>query len=156
VEQREAPKREPRREQLITDNFGLVYSCASKLKPKSKHRDLVEDLHGEGFKALIRAADGFDFDHGGEFSTYAVVWFVVWVVVWVVLLPLGCLALSVSLWVLFWRHYALLRPRSVWLGDYSTRRAVWHREIRRGYRTGSLQCPCRASWLTSPACQAYD
>lgn len=65
------PKRDPRREALISDNFGLVYALANQLKPKSRHRDLVEDLQGEGFKALVAAADGFDFDRGVEFSTYA-------------------------------------------------------------------------------------
>lgn len=58
------------RDNLVLANQGLVYDQASKLKPKSRHRDFVEDLQGEGFRALVRAADLYD-SSLGEFSTYA-------------------------------------------------------------------------------------
>ena len=67
--QRNSP-REPWREELITNNMGLVYDCAKKFA-NGKWRSHFEDLQGEGFKALTKAADAFDTARGNKFSTYA-------------------------------------------------------------------------------------
>jgi len=70
----EKPKREVWREALIVDNRGLVCDAAKQFRghPVSRLREDIEDLCGEGYKALIKAADTFDKSKGIEFSTYAV------------------------------------------------------------------------------------
>ena len=57
------------REKLITENMGLVHSCASRFKGKGVGYD---DLFQAGCVGLIKAADGFEADRGFAFSTYAV------------------------------------------------------------------------------------
>lgn len=57
------------REKLITENMGLVHSCASRFKGKGVEYD---DLFQAGCVGLIKAADGFEADRGFAFSTYAV------------------------------------------------------------------------------------
>lgn len=57
------------REKLIRDNFGLVHSCAHKLKGRGIEYD---DLFQAGCIGLIKAADNFDESRGLRFSTYAV------------------------------------------------------------------------------------
>ena len=57
------------REKMITENMGLVHSCAAKFKGKGIEYD---DLFQAGCVGLIKAADGFDPDRGFAFSTYAV------------------------------------------------------------------------------------
>ncbi|MBQ5825546.1 MAG: sigma-70 family RNA polymerase sigma factor [Clostridia bacterium] len=54
---------------MITENMGLVHSCAAKFKGKGIEYD---DLFQAGCVGLIKAADGFDPDRGFAFSTYAV------------------------------------------------------------------------------------
>lgn len=58
-----------RREKLITENMGLVHSCASKFKGKGVDYD---DLFQAGCVGLVKAADAFDESRGFAFSTYAV------------------------------------------------------------------------------------
>lgn len=58
-----------KREKMITENMGLVHSCAAKFKGKGVEYD---DLFQAGCVGLIKAADGFDADRGFAFSTYAV------------------------------------------------------------------------------------
>lgn len=57
------------REKLITENMGLVHSCAGKFKGKGVEYD---DLFQAGCVGLIKAADGYDESRGFQFSTYAV------------------------------------------------------------------------------------
>lgn len=57
------------RETIISDNIGLVHSCANKFRGKGVEYD---DLFQAGCVGLIKAADGFDKDKGFAFSTYAV------------------------------------------------------------------------------------
>ncbi len=57
------------REKLITENMGLVHSCATRFKGKGVEYD---DLFQAGCVGLIKAADGFEADRGFAFSTYAV------------------------------------------------------------------------------------
>ncbi len=57
------------REKLITENMGLVHSCAARFKGKGVEYD---DLFQAGCVGLIKAADGFEADRGFAFSTYAV------------------------------------------------------------------------------------
>lgn len=57
------------RDKLITENMGLVHSCAGRFKGKGIEYD---DLFQAGCVGLVKAADGFDADRGFAFSTYAV------------------------------------------------------------------------------------
>lgn len=57
------------REKLITENMGLVHSCAGKFKGKGVEYD---DLFQAGCVGLVKAADGFEAERGFAFSTYAV------------------------------------------------------------------------------------
>lgn len=54
---------------LITENIGLVHSCANRFKGRGVE---YEDLFQAGCVGLIKAAAGFDPDKGFKFSTYAV------------------------------------------------------------------------------------
>lgn len=54
---------------LITENMGLVHSCANRFKGRGVE---YEDLFQAGCVGLIKAAAGFDPDKGFRFSTYAV------------------------------------------------------------------------------------
>lgn len=54
---------------LITENIGLVHSCANRFKGRGVE---YEDLFQAGCVGLIKAASGFDPDKGFRFSTYAV------------------------------------------------------------------------------------
>ena len=57
------------RESLISDNLGLVHSCANRFRGRGVEYD---DLFQAGCVGLIKAADGFDPSRGFAFSTYAV------------------------------------------------------------------------------------
>lgn len=57
------------RDELITNNLGLVGSCASRFLGKGIE---YEDLYSAGCIGLIHAADRFDESLGFAFSTYAV------------------------------------------------------------------------------------
>jgi RNA polymerase sporulation-specific sigma factor len=57
------------REKLISENLGLVHSCANRFKNRGIEYD---DLFQAGCVGLIKAADGFDDTLGFQFSTYAV------------------------------------------------------------------------------------
>lgn len=57
------------REKLISDNLGLVHSCANRFKNRGIEYD---DLFQAGCVGLIKAADGFNDELGFQFSTYAV------------------------------------------------------------------------------------
>lgn len=63
------PTETAHREKLITENMGLVHSCAAKFKGKGVEYD---DLFQAGCVGLVKAADGFDAARGFAFSTYAV------------------------------------------------------------------------------------
>ena len=54
---------------LITENIGLVHSCANRFKGRGVE---YEDLFQAGCVGLIKAASGFDAEKGFRFSTYAV------------------------------------------------------------------------------------
>ena len=54
---------------LVTENIGLVHSCANRVKGRGVE---YEDLFQAGCVGLIKAAAGFDPDKGFKFSTYAV------------------------------------------------------------------------------------
>ncbi len=54
---------------LITENIGLVHSCANRFKGRGVE---YEDLFQAGCVGLIKAAAGFDPEKGFKFSTYAV------------------------------------------------------------------------------------
>lgn len=58
-----------KREKRISDNLGLVHSCAQRFKNRGVE---YEDLFQAGCVGLIKAADGFDESLGFVFSTYAV------------------------------------------------------------------------------------
>ena len=58
-----------RREELISDNLGLVHACANRFRNKGIEYD---DLFSAGCLGLVKAADGFDESRGFAFSTYAV------------------------------------------------------------------------------------
>lgn len=62
-------KKASKREKLINDNYGLVHSCANKLRNKGVE---YEDLFQAGCVGLVKAADNFDESRGFAFSTYAV------------------------------------------------------------------------------------
>jgi RNA polymerase sporulation-specific sigma factor len=57
------------REDMISNNIGLVHACAGKLRGRGIEYD---DLFQAGCMGLVKAADGFDWDRGVRFSTYAV------------------------------------------------------------------------------------
>lgn len=57
------------REKLISENLGLVHSCANRFKNRGIEYD---DLFQAGCVGLIKAADGFNNSLGFQFSTYAV------------------------------------------------------------------------------------
>lgn len=57
------------RQEMITNNIGLVHSCAARLKGRGVEYD---DLFQAGCMGLVKAADAFDHDRGVRFSTYAV------------------------------------------------------------------------------------
>ena len=61
--------KEMTRDERISSNMGLVYSCANRFKGRGID---YEDICGAGFIALIKAVDGFDEERGLQFSTYAV------------------------------------------------------------------------------------
>ncbi len=63
------PVKTDEREKLITENMGLVHSCAGRFKGKGVEYD---DLFQAGCVGLVKAADGFDPGRGFAFSTYAV------------------------------------------------------------------------------------
>lgn len=54
---------------LITENIGLVHSCANRFRGRGVE---YEDLFQAGCVGLVKAASGFDPDKGFRFSTYAV------------------------------------------------------------------------------------
>lgn len=58
-----------KRDDLITNNFGLVHACANKFRGRGVEYD---DLYQAGCIGLIKAADNFDEGRGFAFSTYAV------------------------------------------------------------------------------------
>ncbi len=57
------------REQRVSEHFGLVHSCAQRLKGRGIE---YEDLYQAGCLGLVKAVDGFDDSRGLKFSTYAV------------------------------------------------------------------------------------
>lgn len=57
------------RDELITNNMGLVHACANKFRGRGVEYD---DLYQAGCVGLIKAADNFDAERGFAFSTYAV------------------------------------------------------------------------------------
>lgn len=57
------------RDELISNNLGLVHSCANKFRNRGIEYD---DLYSAGCLGLVKAADGFDKTLGYRFSTYAV------------------------------------------------------------------------------------
>ena len=58
-----------RREAFITQNLGLVHSCAGRFRGRGIEYD---DLYSAGCMGLVKAYDGFDESRGVCFSTYAV------------------------------------------------------------------------------------
>ena len=57
------------RDILITENLGLVHSCAHRFSGKGIE---YEDLFQAGCMGLVKAFDAFDTERGVRFSTYAV------------------------------------------------------------------------------------
>lgn len=57
------------RELLITENMGLVHSCAHRFSGRGIE---YEDLFQAGCMGLVKAFDAFDTERGVRFSTYAV------------------------------------------------------------------------------------
>ena len=57
------------RQNLISDNLGLVHACANKFRGRGIEYD---DLFQAGCVGLVKAADNFDSGRGFAFSTYAV------------------------------------------------------------------------------------
>ncbi|MBQ2302562.1 MAG: sigma-70 family RNA polymerase sigma factor, partial [Oscillospiraceae bacterium] len=57
------------REILITENLGLVHSCAHRFTGRGIE---YEDLFQAGCMGLVKAFDAFDRERGVRFSTYAV------------------------------------------------------------------------------------
>ena len=57
------------REKTISENIGLVHSCAKRFKGRGIEYD---DLFGAGCLGLVKAVDKFDVSKGFMFSTYAV------------------------------------------------------------------------------------
>ena len=54
------------RDELISNNLGLVHSCANKFRNRGIEYD---DLYSAGCLGLVKAADGFDETLGYRFST---------------------------------------------------------------------------------------
>ena len=61
--------KKPGRSELISENYGLVHSCANRFRGRGVDYD---DLFQAGCIGLIKAADNFDVGRGFAFSTYAV------------------------------------------------------------------------------------
>lgn len=57
------------RDELVTNNLGLVHSCANRFRSKGIEYD---DLYSAGCLGLVKAANGFNPELGFAFSTYAV------------------------------------------------------------------------------------
>lgn len=57
------------REQLITENAGLIWSVARRFIGRGTETD---DLYQLGCLGFLKAVDGFDLEFGTQFSTYAV------------------------------------------------------------------------------------
>lgn len=57
------------REQAISENLGLVHSCANRFRGRGIEYD---DLFQAGCMGLVKAYDAFDAERGVKFSTYAV------------------------------------------------------------------------------------
>ena len=57
------------REQLITENTGLIWSVARRFIGRGTE---TEDLYQLGCLGFLKAVDGFDLEFGTQFSTYAV------------------------------------------------------------------------------------
>ncbi len=57
------------RDELISNNLGLVRSCANRFRGRGIEYD---DLYAAGCLGLVKAANGFNPDLGFRFSTYAV------------------------------------------------------------------------------------
>ncbi len=57
------------RDEIISENVGLVHACAHKFTGKGIEYD---DLFQAGCIGLIKATDAFDSERGVQFSTYAV------------------------------------------------------------------------------------
>ena len=57
------------REKLVSENLGLVHSCANKFRNRGIDYD---DLYQAGCVGLLKAITGFDKSLGFEFSTYEV------------------------------------------------------------------------------------
>lgn len=60
---------ETAREQLVTENSGLIWSVARRFIGRGTD---AEDLYQLGCLGFLKAVDGFDFGFGTQFSTYAV------------------------------------------------------------------------------------
>lgn len=60
---------ESAKEQLITENSGLIWSVARRFVGRGAE---LEDLYQLGCLGFLKAADGFDLEYGTQFSTYAV------------------------------------------------------------------------------------
>lgn len=60
---------EAAREQLITENTGLIWSVARRFTGRGTETD---DLYQLGCLGFLKAVDGFDLAFGTQFSTYAV------------------------------------------------------------------------------------
>lgn len=58
-----------KREEMITENIGLVHSIANRFRSRGAEYD---DLFQAGCLGLIKAVDNFDESKGYQFSTYAV------------------------------------------------------------------------------------
>ena len=56
-------------ETLILENSGLIWSVARRFIGRGTE---AEDLYQLGCLGFLKAVDGFDFDFGTQFSTYAV------------------------------------------------------------------------------------
>jgi RNA polymerase sporulation-specific sigma factor len=57
------------RNQVISENIGLVHACARRFKGRGMEYD---DLFQAGCLGLVKAVDHFDYNRGVQFSTYAV------------------------------------------------------------------------------------
>lgn len=60
---------EAAKEQLVTENSGLIWSVARRFIGRGTDAD---DLYQLGCLGFLKAVDGFDFGFGTQFSTYAV------------------------------------------------------------------------------------
>ena len=56
-------------EQLVTENSGLIWAVAKRFIGRGTDS---EDLYQLGCLGFLKAVDGFDFQYGTQFSTYAV------------------------------------------------------------------------------------